>query len=109
MVQRRVYLAVGAIAACMGRLSPSKRRPLPVPPLRSRGKFNVNHLKGADSATERAREREMALEDASKPRDIDRERGEQRMRGIYAKDVQWAKGWMDRSRDERESALKCLW
>jgi hypothetical protein len=37
-------------------------------------------LKGAVSGTERAREREMALEDASRPRDIDRERGEQHMR-----------------------------
>ena len=49
------------------------------------------------------------MQDASKPMDINRERGEQRMRGRDAKDVQWAKGWMDRSRDERESALKCLW
>jgi hypothetical protein len=66
-------------------------------------------LKGAVSGTERAREREMALEDASRPMDIDRERGEQRMRGIYAKDVHWANGRMDRPRDERESASKCFW
>ena len=51
----------------------------------------------------------MALEDASRPRDIDRERGEQRMRGRDAKDVHWANGRMDRPRDERESASKCFW
>jgi hypothetical protein len=66
-------------------------------------------LKGAVSGTERAREREMALEDASRPMDIDRERGEQRMRGRDAKDVHWANGRMDRPRDERESASKCFW